>query len=186
MNNPTTTIRAEYLNGQRDSYIRMARYFINQHRFALDFAPGDAPLYREHANTYIDLALNTDAQIYRGADIAELGLERNRIEDIEDQLDSHDCHASPEDGCDCVAFRGEEEEEEEEFDPAFDAEDLTLDSIRADVEIDQAHDMAEAVIDELGGEYDPTARVDIDEGVVHVSTRIVDIPVYEDTQTIIH
>lgn len=86
-----------------------------------------------------------------------------RIYETKKLLDDHDCHLSAEDGCMCVFLRGEEEEEEEEID----IDELRLESIRADVEAEQAYDL--------------------DEGVVITTTKTLNMPIYyEDDEVIIH
>lgn len=80
----------------------------------------------------------------------------------------------------------EDEDEEEEYDPSMSVADLMLDSIQADGDLDRAQDLAEAILDELSGEYDPTSRLDLDEGVMISRTKTLNLPIYEDKEVAIH
>lgn len=67
------------------------------------------------------------------------------------EIPDHDCHTSPEDGCDCGRLRSSEEEEEEELC------ELLIESVRADVEderryLHDTNDGLELTDDDLYGE----------------------------------
>ncbi len=68
----------------------------------------------------------------------------------------------------------------------LDRADMLLDAIRGDVDVDRAHDMADAIMDDLNGEYDPTAGLDLDEGVLETRTKTINLPIYEDEEVAIH